>query len=71
MFGESRLSAQLLLLGGQRTRDLRSGMPFMALSYVSECTLRQCYLTIYNNPFRTSQETHHVSATEPNRLTLC
>jgi translation initiation factor IF-1 len=28
------------------------------------------YIYIYKNPVRTSQETHYVSATEPNRLML-
>jgi hypothetical protein len=31
----------------------------------------ECRLLGYKNPVRTSQETHYVSATEPNRLLLC
>jgi hypothetical protein len=30
-----------------------------------------CRLLGYKNPVRTSQETHYVSAIEPNRLMLC
>jgi hypothetical protein len=31
----------------------------------------ECRLLGYENPFRTSQETHYVFATEPSRLMLC
>jgi hypothetical protein len=31
----------------------------------------ECRLLSSKNPVRTSQETHYVSATEPNRLMLC
>jgi hypothetical protein len=31
-------------------------------------TLKTELLPVYNNPVRTSQETHYVTATEPNRL---
>jgi hypothetical protein len=30
----------------------------------------ECSLLGYKNPFRTSQETHYVSATQPSRLML-
>jgi hypothetical protein len=31
----------------------------------------ECRLLVYKNPDLTSQETHHVTTTEPSRLILC
>jgi hypothetical protein len=43
--------------------------PFVLLVRVTHLT--QFILLGYRNPVRTSQKTHYVSATEPNRLMLC
>jgi hypothetical protein len=46
----------------------------IASSYITDwagiATRTNCFTVIYKNPARTSQETHHVSATKPNRLML-
>jgi hypothetical protein len=38
--------------------------------FASTKTIKECHLTGYNNPVRTSQETHYFTATGPSRLML-
>jgi hypothetical protein len=72
---------------GPATGQLDQGFPWFSLvpeqklSWYPNSTLlcmlhmqpsqEECYLLGYENPVRTSQETHYVSATESSQLILC
>jgi hypothetical protein len=50
-----------------RSQTSKISLRFEVVTVVTE----ECHLLGYQNPVRTSQQTHYVSATEPSRLMLC
>jgi hypothetical protein len=77
----TRAASRLLSSHKGRNRTQRSSSPFcknILLVYNANAAVTLCTNNmnaqldiLRTTPVRTSQETHHVSATEPNRLMLC
>jgi hypothetical protein len=64
-------TTQFVLHRRHITSPLQSSAGYVRFGVLNGSDYEECRLLGYNNPIRTSQETHYVSATEHSRLMVC